>query len=629
MTILLCFLWALQEPSVDDLLRDLSHESAQAREKAGRRLADRWKEWTEADLQRIERVAAGRNLEAAIRAAEVFEEITRWRRIPAPLHEAAPNLTAIFRSGTADDAKGLIGRVRILVEKNKVSKLDAVPLWIEFLEDARETSEYAPSFSIRDGRKLTVADCAQQQLHAEMGKSMLSGRAAWRTWWAENSRKPEKEWYLPDLANPHEQFRVEAVDRLARLKDASVYPAMFDAVRSIRDNLRLAAAIGSLAELPQEVLSRELRPYLASPYPYGRLAAARLLFGEFRDDAVASVIQSLEKPGEMNLAGLDPNGFRSGNETIDWLAATHHLRADEFLARTLKTGSLGLKVHVLDGYARNESPEPLDVLAEALGDPEVHYASGTTYGATISNPRIGDLAGILLAERLKVKVPFEWTSSQRRRSVNLGLIRNGWRRKKGLPPLPVPSLEPPPVDSARVQPLLEKILANDDAAIEELCRLGPGAWGPLQARRRDSKGLSPAASAFARSLRGVEAQAAAEDLARSLKGRLDTPLRLEDLQAIGAAWFQDPRLSEIELEVEREDMGRGVFIALRVKKGDHSTPPNQVSFQTRQCSGAMIAEDKTFTHTWLDDFMGPFKDGLEADAESYVVQSVRMQKHWK
>ena len=632
--LLFLFLGLLQDSSLDELLRDLSNEKASLREEATRRLSERWTAWSEADLKKIEQAAKAGDSETAARVQTVFAEIALRRRIPARIIEAAPNLLTVLRAGSADQTLDLIKGVEALLLREKVAERDLIPVYIELLDDARPTAQDSEEFP---GREVFIElrTIAERNLSKLVSKPQLSGREAWRIWWKANRDQPPADWYLPDLAHVREDVRLEALRRLAAMKEPAHFPRIFGALRTLRSNRRISSAIDSLEDFPSEILLQELRPLLDDPHPYARLGAARLLFEILPDASVAAVLAALEEPDKMDLEDLDPQGFRSGSGTLDWLASIRHPKAFDFLCRATKSGNSGLKDQSMWHLSRIESPEALDALAGMLDDPETQNCSGQIHGAAIDHPRFGDVGGILLASRLKLNADFNWICSRRQRDVNLAIIRNAWRGKKGLPPLPVPSLDPAPVAREKVSPLLADLTEDDEGrrskATEALLQLGAGAWKPLQQSIAEASGkskerLEAAALTVANAVRSVVAKGDAEGLASRLRERLHAPLRIADLEAMGDGWFHDPGMAELELEIDRDREGRGISIVVSVRKEQKTTPLRSLGWSSRGRCGGGSAVDSVFRDVWRKDSLRPFEEAILLGASEYAYQWVKIEK---
>src|SRR5215510_16434534 len=146
MMLLLLLLGTLQNSSLEDLLRDLSSESASTRETATRRLSEGWKTWSEADLKKIEQAGRSDDSETAARVRTVFAEFALRRRIPAPVIDATPKLLQVLLAGSVDQSMELIEHVEALMRLGKVSERELIPVYIELLDDRRATSLMVEKF---------------------------------------------------------------------------------------------------------------------------------------------------------------------------------------------------------------------------------------------------------------------------------------------------------------------------------------------------------------------------------------------------------------------------------------------------------------------------------------------------
>jgi len=366
MTLSLLVLCLLQTPPLDELLRDLSSENSGTRERATRQISERWKGWDDRDLKKIEQASRSGDSEAAARVQTILSEIALRRRVPARVLEATPNLLQVLRAGSVDQILDVFDRIEVLLKERKISERDLIPVYIELLDDRRPTPRTVESLrTFEEDKFIEVRELAERGLRVLVSKPQLSGREAWRAWWEENRDKPAADWYLPDLAHPQAEIRVGAIQRLAPIKEASHHARIFAALSTLRDNRQIGNAIDALHELPKEVLLRELRPFLRDPHPLARLSAARILFDSVPDESVAAVVDALDKPEGLDFEGLDPENFRSGSETLQWLGGVRHAKAFDFIRRATKSKNSGLKDQAMWQLGRIEGPH--EVARNVLG----------------------------------------------------------------------------------------------------------------------------------------------------------------------------------------------------------------------------------------------------------------------
>lgn len=101
----------LQEPSMDELIRRLSDEAPEARERTGRMILDRWKDWSAADLKKLGDAATGTDPETAARAGEVGRRIALRRELGAEVVGALERAENVVTRGTPAEKSELAGEI--------------------------------------------------------------------------------------------------------------------------------------------------------------------------------------------------------------------------------------------------------------------------------------------------------------------------------------------------------------------------------------------------------------------------------------------------------------------------------------------------------------------------------------
>lgn len=421
--IVLAFLCG-QDTGLDDLLDQLSTESTLVRHEATETLVRRWKDWSRADLDKLEKAAA-----TSDPAKLAFDEIAFRRRVPDEVWREEPRIAEIVLHYRADDVTDLVDRLMKKVELRRLSPRSVVPVLIELVDDDRPTRhEYDDPWTSRGPRPRGLGEYVRPCLLRIAGKTQLESRKSWRAWWAANRYKPEQAWYVPDLGARNESQRVVAIQRLAALRDPSLVPSLLESLKSIRDHWEVRKAINGLAPLPVDFLLPDFKGYLADRRPYIRLGAAKLLVKRFRRESIDAVVDSLEHPDSMDFTGLDRKVFMEGYETVDWLASMGDPGAHAFFLRALKSGPTDLRIRIMDKLVESEMPDTDHALLDLFDDPTIYPASGF-HGADIRSPRVADMAGIFLSIRLKMPEKFVWTGPIEERDRNLAKIRE--RATKG------------------------------------------------------------------------------------------------------------------------------------------------------------------------------------------------------
>jgi hypothetical protein len=241
----------------------------------------------------------------------------------------------------------------------------------------------------------------------------------------------------------------------------------------------------------------------------------------------------------------------------------------------LKVSNLDMRLDLISAISDIKDPGAEELLIEAFDDGEQRFKAW--YGR-IAEPRVCDFAGLLLESRLHPdeELP-DWPDSVRARDQKLEELRNLWRKKRGLPPIPFPGPGIVPVAPGRVAELIPD-LTHESAerrldSLKRLSQLGPGAWGPFQdlvaaASPPAKDRLVKAATDWSNALRSVKAENdEAREYVKLLEAGLHQPFDFPAFhQKVLGAWYDDGALIGLEVDIKRGADGRGVTISLKVVK---------------------------------------------------------------
>jgi hypothetical protein len=203
---------------------------------------------------------------------------------------------------------------------------------------------------------------------------------------------------------------------------------------------------------------------------------------------------------------------------------------------------------------KNCRDEAISLLIGALDDTEERTGmSGSWNGKDFSNPRICDVAGHVLNQLDPKRFDFDLSASLRQRDRQRIAIHNAARKSQGLPLLPSPADRVAPVSAEIVQPLLAKLHRGTDvereAAMNDLIKLGPGAFDQILAAVKGAPAGSEKAKTLERAARTmagtvVELRFAEKSLKPTTEQTaqcqqfLNQPLDVQALTACVQKWCQ-------------------------------------------------------------------------------------------
>jgi len=220
-----------------------------------------------------------------------------------------------------------------------------------------------------------------------------------------------------------------------------------------------------------------------------------------------------------------------------------------------------------------------ELLINALDDMQERRGIRMQFGSTsLDDPRICDVAGLILADRWPNRYQFDFEAAQPVRNRQRITLKNAWRRSRGLALLPIPAARPRArIQAERVDPLLDALIANsaDEATAAEVESLGlPALTNVLE--RLDALSENHAAQTglqlLARRLSCIVNKISftrssalpdtdLEEQLRALRGKpLTSEALVELLVAVGRQCPQGA--SGIELSADRHDARHGVELQI-------------------------------------------------------------------
>ncbi|HEY1786044.1 MAG TPA: hypothetical protein VGG30_10865 [Pirellulales bacterium] len=369
---------------------------------------------------------------------------------------------------------------------------DAVPQLIDALSDPRPTRSVG---YLRDFRfshhVLTVGDCAQQILNQIAGRSFFKfnhtggymaqdGRidsvaAAAREWYAEVLKKGEKQTLIDGATGGDDQSVSQARRLLKKFPDDAL-PALIAATRAAKIDFNRNQLVGLVHQVPgepaQEFLLEELRD---GPVASTRLVAAKSLQRRGRSEGVAAMIEHWRAkhlpdppcdPGAPDPESTDTHDvaiFLVSRGGVDGVKAVASRFADLPVAlrldivspfgdapslNVLRTGSKDDLARLGTAAESNDNQElraaVVKLLITALDDTQPRKGFAVSWnGASISEPRICDFAGLALNHFDAARFPFDLSASLPERDRGRAILKNVWLKEQGKPELPLPAAATP------------------------------------------------------------------------------------------------------------------------------------------------------------------------------------------
>lgn len=536
-----------------------------ARSKAVAALQEAFRRWTDEDLAELTRATASWDPDLAAVARVSLDRIRAWRAIPDAVWKRFPT-AGPRREGDPDEVAALLDDLELAWKRRELGSIDVLSVAEALLDDERETS------------RTWCDDCHGDRIHCSVGTlarglfiavvPKLQGfQESLRDWWARHRDRPEREWHLPELhEKAPEYLRASAIRRLLSLGERDVLGEVFKALQGIEDAGLFEQAVDGAEALPPDVL-QALTRYLADARWPVRFTVARLLWTHDRAQAVEALAEAIELRPAHGSCGLTARGLR---EKVVWILQSGDPRLVAALKARIRSVPFDLKTGMLQGFADWSAEDALDVLAGALQDAE-SPAEYLSWG-DLTGPRICDVAGFLLAGRLKSDPPGDWSGPFAERDANLSFVWEKYRAARRLAPAAFHAPGTGPVAKAQVEALMPTLLSEAEgernAALKELSRLGEGCWGPLQDLRAASNGarreqLDAVAADFANTLRSVETGGSGECFRQILHARLHEPFDVEAFaREVLQSWRARTCYDGLEVRIVRGGGGKGLRVSI-------------------------------------------------------------------
>jgi hypothetical protein len=581
--------------------------------------------------------------------------------------------------GRTGPGPGVMTPVHTLVDLGDA----AVPRLIDALDDRRFTRCFVPSFKMQTPPKvMRVGDVAQRILEhisgqnfyprmSDDGKVTRTTRQQAEAWWTEVQSKGEKQQLIEATALGDTAAANTARKLVQKYPDAAldaIKVGMSHAADVSVSRQMVEAAAGLPGNSPVAFLRSNLD---AASGIYARLAAAEALFARGQMDSVTAIIDAWTRI-QPRLPANDSDAYHEAGYIISFLAKSKDARAIRALAQNYECTPVDVRlalVKVFLPYAGSSSESstgptvhvnaeiaelPLGeagsvierLIVNALSDTERRFALKGTYGDVgYEDPRICDVAALVLSKRWPQKYPFAWSATSMENDAQIAKMRDRWRLENGLPAVKnAPPIAVPIARESDVAPLLNAYAVAGVAAAREkiaariAALYGAGALAAVRARYEASKNdiYRPLAIDLASRIREVRVDADAGGAAKlgvaALKGQRLDGERLAKL----ATDFQaalPPTVRSVSFFAERAGNGTGFSVTIGFVLG-------QVNGQTgwdRELSvrdgeknlynhGGYVSEGGMQTEAIYRGMKEAFEKAIQLQLDSPVIVRFRLQR---
>jgi hypothetical protein len=369
-----------------------------------------------------------------------------------------------------NDAQDVITPVHRLVDLGN----EAVPQLIEALDDHSLTRSMVPSFNGTDlPRVMRVSDFAQHILEFMSGRNFFArrtddgrlvngtSRQQAEAWWAERQAKGEKQTLIDQIAA--RQSGQTAVRQVVERYPDAALDAINAGIRVAGNDFERGELVALASGLQGDAVMAFLRSKLApgADVP-SQIAAATILFQRGQPEAIPAMIEAWRNI-QPRLPANQANAYDEVGGLITFLAKSGDAGAIDALGHDLTTAPVDVRLAVvrvflpwphsaggfstgkgvdvradianLPGGAAGAAIERL--LIASLDDTERRLGMKGTYDeATFTDPRVCDMAALVLSKRWPTEYAFHWSATAAECDAQIDVIRNTWRLENGLPPSP-------------------------------------------------------------------------------------------------------------------------------------------------------------------------------------------------
>jgi hypothetical protein len=549
---------------------------------------------------------------------------------------------------------------------------DAVPQLIDALDDERFCR--AVQWNHFSARVLRVGDCASMiigriagrsfpdSLHAsnsyERNKEVVEMKEKIQSWWKEFQKKGERQ-MLIEATRSGDWNSIESGRMLQERYPDSALDALNKGIAAAREDWVKTSLTRTIAKLKGNEALKVLRELLKTGSLVARVAAANELLGKGIDDGIEPLI------GEWHRSLTITSRDEGTDELTRFLAHCDRPEAIKALGKDLHKRPIGVRrevvSEVVSAAGLKEKPAPLAVVAardellvRALADEEQCWGLSMSWsgGASAHDPRLCDLVARELSELWKQPAGFDISAPVRVRDRQRVELQNTWRKKQGLPPLPMPTVKTiKRMPDKDVMPKLLALLSSaDDAerekaqrAIELLGLPALPAAKEMLTKTKDEPAFSNLQETVNRlasivdEIRfGQDSAEPSKELRRKINAFKGKPLDTDALGNLTVAFSKSmPQgTSGIEVTIAREGDDTGLTLGVTIVKG--KVPPigaqlgwshnESISVDSRGVHGVMgtCIYAAGITDGCWGDYTGSLQKALDSGPNKRVLARLRV-----
>lgn len=400
-------------------------------------------------------------LEQMSSAEQVAENIYQLRN----LHEVVWTMY-----GRYPDSAPIVAGKRVMTPVDRLVDLDqeAIPQLIAALDDRRFTRSLDSRSMQGRGPILRVGDIAQIILEHMSGRNfypvktddgkLVKGttRQQAEAWWAEVQEKGEKQVLIDATASGGVAGCAAARKLVEKYPDAAInaIEAGFNAttLKGVRSEYVEAAS-----DLPGNAPVAFLKSKLAlDDGLYSQVAAAKALNARGEAEAVPAMIEAWRKV-QPRLSTNESDAYSEVGGLITFLAKSGNAAAIEALAHDLQKAPVDVRLAVVEvfrpfsnagssstGIGVQVDADMTDLptgeagvaierlLISALKDSNRRVGmQGTIDDASYKDPRVCDMAALVLSKRWPDKYHFHWSANATECDAQIAKLRDRWRSENG------------------------------------------------------------------------------------------------------------------------------------------------------------------------------------------------------
>jgi HEAT repeat protein len=332
---------------------------------------------------------------------------------------------------------------------------DSVPQLIAALDDARFTRSVGFQRNFYFSHfVLQVGDCAEAVLERIAARTFWEPRSSSaamlkdgqvdivkrnvQEWWKEFRQKGEKQMLIEGVRSGDFESPRQA-ERLVKKYPESAVPAIRQGVKNAKDDWICGDLVRIVTQLKDESSTAFLQEQLHGTYLLSRVAAARGLFDRGHEEVVTALI------GEWKFSSLG----RAQEDLINFLLWCGKPEAVKALAKDLQKRPIDDTQQVIEaisspgwGWEKYQKSLPAavqqaidELLIGELDDFRKCKFTGTWASKNYSDPCLCDMSAQVLADRWKLPISFDLSTSEETRDRQRIQLKNEWLKKQRYQPV--------------------------------------------------------------------------------------------------------------------------------------------------------------------------------------------------